>query len=485
MMSSKVQVLPDMHPKLTLRRTLNIKPEHLPDSPPTWFILYTLEQSLQSEELISQVNIQENDAGVLCIPKRYLETERDAKVQSLRSGALAYLDVQEFASDFSELFPCYQDALSYFHQLSDIALIDSFAVSIIWISSLEHDCARILEQEGCTLDVTEVIGSRIPATIREQVAARAKDSIIAHFSEMSGGPKIVRVGNLILTERRRDGAIDELSGYANEAAEVQWQSLHNDPSLSEDVKFTRDRIEDMIPPTGLVQRLLLHQRPVEKLLEERFWFTVSSFETPNEEEFGMYWQGRLLTRYQIYSNGLLSVADEKVHNQLAEVFASYARKDLIPDTIAKARAQGLVLSRKTRKNVAKLSSILESSTSLDATSLSSTLENFNKKQCINQPSTESLAIAKQAMLDDMLRRINKQKSSDGPVLFLTLVIVLLAKQCHGVVYATGKFAPKLLKLLKGKLEEGQYEQIERWKEAAKTNSLSAEDRADMAKMAAA
>jgi hypothetical protein len=89
------------------------------------------------------------------------------------------------------------------------------------------------------------------------------------------------------------------------------------------------------------------------------------------------------------------------------------------------------------------------------------------------------------MLDDMLRRFKKQKASDGPVLFLTLVVVLFAKQHDGVVYATGKFAPKLLKLLKGKLEDEQYEQVERWKEAAKTNSLTAEDKAAMAKMAGA
>ncbi|KAI4935799.1 hypothetical protein J4E85_001125 [Alternaria conjuncta] len=465
-------------------RTLNIKPADLPDNPPTWFILHTLERLLQSENLTSKVNIQETDVSVLCTPKRYLESERDTTVYDLQSGALAYLDVQRFASDFIELFPSSQVALSYFQQLSGIEVIDSFAVSLIWISRLEQDCVRILEQEGCTLDVTEVIGSRLPPTIREQVAGRAKNSIVAHFSETTGGLKIVRVGTLILTERRRDGALDELAGYAKEAAKAQWQSLHDDPTLVEDVKFTRDKIKDMIPPTGLVQRLLLQQKPVEKLLEERFWFHVSSFETLNEEDFAMYWTDRMLTRYRIYSAGLVSVMDQKVHSQLAQVFATYAHKDLIPDTIAKARAQGLVLSRKTRKNVTKLSSVLESTTPLDNTSLSSALEKFNKKQGINHPSTDSLAAAKQSMLDDMLRRIKKQKASDGPVLFLTLVILLFAKQYDGVVYATGKFTPKLLKLLKGKLEYEQYEQLERWKEAAKTNTLSAEDREGMARMAA-
>jgi hypothetical protein len=474
-----------MHEMLTRCRTINITPEDLPNNPPTWFILHTLEQFLQSEDLVSKFNIQEDGNSVSCTPKRYLETKRDTTVQGLQSGALAYLDLSKFATDFPDLFPTHQDVLSHFQQLSGIDIIGSFAISSIWVSNLEQDCVRILEQEGCTLDVTEVIGSRLPPTIRDTVAARAKDSIITHFSESSEGPKIVRVGPLILTETRRDGALDELAGYAQEAAKAQWQSLHDDPSQAGDVKFTRDQIRDMIPPTGLVQRLLLEQRPVEKSLEERFWLTISSFEIPNEEEFTVYWTDRVLTRYHIYSTGLISVTDQKVHDQLAELFATYAQKELIPDTVAKARAQNLVLSRKTRKNIVRLSSILESSKTMDNTSLSSALENFNKKQGITPPSTDLLAGTKQTMLDDMLRRFKKQKASDGPVLFLTLVVVLFAKQHDGVVYATGKFAPKLLKLLKGKLEDEQYEQVERWKEAAKTNSLTAEDRAAMAKMAGA
>jgi hypothetical protein len=87
------------------------------------------------------------------------------------------------------------------------------------------------------------------------------------------------------------------------------------------------------------------------------------------------------------------------------------------------------------------------------------------------------------MMDDMLRRLQKQKASDGPVLFLMLVIVLFAKRYDGVVYATGKFAPKLLKQLKGNMTEEQYQTVEKWKEAAKTSSLTAEDRADMVRMA--
>jgi hypothetical protein len=474
-----------VHQILILCRAVSIKSEDLPNNPPTWFILHTLEKALQSEDLASKVNVQENANSVSCTPKQYLETKRDTTVQRLQSGALAYLDLQKFASEFPELFPTYQDVSSHFQQLSGIDVIDSFAVSQTWVSSLEQDCVRILEQEGCTLDVAQAIGSRLPPSILDTVAARAKDSIVAHFSENSQGPKIVRIGPLILTETRRDGALDELAGYAKEDAKAQWQNLQDDPTRAEDIKFTRDRIKAMIPPTGLVQRLLLDQRPVEKTLEEHFLSTLSAFEIPNEEDFATYWTDRLLTRYTIYATALTSLTDQKLRDQLADLLATYTHKDLIPDTIAKARAQGLVLSHRTRKNLARLSSIVDATKNPDTTSLSSALEKFNKKQNIAPPSPDALAAAKQNMVEDMLRRLQKQKASDGPVLFLTLVIVLVARRHHGVVYATGKFAPKLLKVLRGSLEDSQFAKVERWKEAAKSNALTAEDRREMAEMAGA
>jgi hypothetical protein len=78
--------------------------------------------------------------------------------------------------------------------------------------------------------------------------------------------------------------------------------------------------------------------------------------------------------------------------------------------------------------------------------------------------------------------MQKQKKSDGPLLFLTLAVFLFAKHNVGVVYATGKFAPKLLKQLKGSLDADEFAQMEAWKEAAKAGTLSAEDRDAMKRM---
>ncbi|EMD90106.1 hypothetical protein COCHEDRAFT_1204717 [Bipolaris maydis C5] len=481
--TSRVKQALDQPQLLTLQRTITILPEDLHGSPPAWFIFRTLEKALDSESLTSQVTIEQDPNRVICTPKKLVESKRNATVEELKSGTLEYLDLRQFAADYSELIPTFEDAVSYFQNIEEVDVLDSFAVSKRWIARLEQDSVRILVQEGSTLDVTQLIGPGLPATIMDPIVAKVKDSVVDAFSQRPQEERIVRVGHLILTGARRTCALDELSSYAKADVESQWQLLHADPTRTDDIKFSRDRIRASIPKLCLVQRFLADEKPVEKLLEETFLQTLASLETPNEADFATYWTDRILARFQVYKTGLSHVADQKLHDQLADLLASYAHKDLIPDTIAKARAQGLVLSRKTRKNIARLSSILDTAKTMDISAITSALDKFAKKQGISAPAPASLENAKQSMVDDMLRRLQKQKASDGPVLFLMLVIVLFARHYNGVVYATGKFAPKLLKLLKGKMGEEQYEQVEKWKEAAKASSLSAEDQAEMVKMA--
>jgi hypothetical protein len=348
---------------------------------------------------------------------------------------------------------------------------------------VEEDCIRILEQEGCSLDVSEVIGSRLPTSLRSIVAARAEAEIVAKFKENAEGPQILRAGNFLLTSTRRDNAVDELIGYAQEDAEAQWTSLTSSPSTSIDPKFSVSRIEGLIPEGHRVLHTLVNEYPLKKTLEETFSSTLSTFEMQNEEDFATFWIDRVTLKVAIYTAGLTSISDAKLAGQLSELLAGYVQSDLLPSTLSKAREQGLVLARRSRKNVAKLSSILESTKTMDLPTVTAALEKFSKKQGLHAPDTEALASSKKVMVEDMLRdmqkRAQKQKASDGPVLFLLLVIVLFTKQYDGIVYLTGKFAPKVLKQLKGNLQAEQYEQVEKWKEAAKTNSLTAEDKAAM------
>ncbi|KAF1841360.1 uncharacterized protein K460DRAFT_344011 [Cucurbitaria berberidis CBS 394.84] len=469
-----------------LKRSLNemqsidLDPTNLPGTPPTWFTLRTLRTLLDSQNLVEQFHVQEESGNIHCVPKQLTEHKRDAIIDDLQSGALAYLNLQSFWKDFPELFATGEEAHGYVQNLSEVQIMDAFAVSSIRILNLEKECVQILREEGC-VDLTH-IAEGFPEGLRGRIAHKVEQNILVTF-EQESEPKPYRIGDFMVTATHRDEERAALLGYATLDASAQWQQLQDSPG--KEVKFSLSNITAMITNKHPLQSALAKDKLLEKALDEQFWSTISKQEIQNESEFSTFWLDRVVARCHVYNEGLGAVQDQKLHDQLAELLTSYIQKDLFPDSVSKARSQGLVLSRKTRKNISRLETVLKAEKTTTTTSVLAALGNFNKKQGIETPDSSRVEEAKKVVMSDMVRRMQKQKQSDGPVLFLTLTLILFARQHTGVVYATGKFAPKLLKQLKPSLGPEQYEQLERWKEAAKAGTLSAEERQEMKKMAEA
>jgi hypothetical protein len=267
--------------------------------------------------------------------------------------------------------------------------------------------------------------------------------------------------------------------YATNDAQAQWAALSTNPT--HDIKFSIPRIATQIPDSHHMDTYLVREKAVEKQLDEQFWTHIAHHEAQNEAEFATYWTDRVLCRLSIYNISLTHVSDDKLRDQLSTLLTAYAQQELIPDALTKAQAQNLLLSRRTRKNTSRLESVLKSAAANPTTAL----EKFANKQTISLPSSSTLASTRTTMADDMRRRMQKLKPADGPALFLTLVILLFAKHHDdSIVYATGKFAPKLLRLLKGTVDEEMYKKLDLWKEAAKAGTLSKVDKESMVALVA-
>lgn len=324
----------------------------------------------------------------------------------------------------------------------------------------------------------------------------AQHSLGTEFPDVLLGSVIDKVAHDICTlsqgAHRIDDCIWSESGYsqahsflidlARDDAANQWQQMKLDPKT--DFKYSLSnivqRIQEVTPGFPPVQ-ILTKEKTVERALEESFSAKLLELEQQNEAEFAKFWTDRVSTRTALYTEGLTLVEDQKLQGQLAELLAQYVQKELVPDAVSKATSQGLVLSRKTRKNLQRLE-VAVGADGMDVSTLVKSLDKFIKKQSIEAPASPDLDASKGSMLGDMARRMQKQKKSDGPLLFLTLIVFLFAKHNAGVIYATGKFAPKLLKQLKNVIEPEEYAQLEGWKEAAKAGTLSADDRDAMKRM---
>ena len=266
---------------------------------------------------------------------------------------------------------------------------------------------------------------------------------------------------------------------AREQAKTQWETID---SLSEkDLKF---RYPNPNPSTPGEETPMAVKEVVGKVIlkdaEKEYGEELSKLEQKNEEEFSVFWVERVTSRNAVYNSGLQAVEDAKLQGQLSELLFAYLLKELVPESISKARSQGLTRSRKTVKNLQKLESVLKKEIS-DLPKLGTALDKFSKKQTLPVVDEFAVTESRNVMAEDMIRKMQKQ--SDGPLLFLTLVVVLLAKKQRSLVYATGKFAPKLMKQLKSSLSEEDFGQLEKWKELAKAGSLTADDKDQMKNMA--
>jgi hypothetical protein len=293
------------------------------------------------------------------------------------------------------------------------------------------------------------------------------------------GKPIRRIDNYLLKDRVYSIQQSALLELAKTQASRQWDSLKDTPD--KDPKFQMAEVLASISDDQKVLPTVAKQRDSEVAAAEQFSISISELESANENDFSMFWAEKVSLRVYNYREGLGSIDETKLREQLTELFSNYLQKDLLPDAISRTRSQGLVRSKKTRKNVNRFEATLKTSKS-DLTSIISTLEHFDKKQGLSEPDAEAVEAVKRVSVQDMVRRMQKPKT-DAPSMFLSLVVVLFAKHHHGVVYATGKFAPKLLKQLKTKISGEEYEQVEKWKEQAKAGTLSKEDRTSMVQMA--
>ncbi|EON66206.1 hypothetical protein W97_05599 [Coniosporium apollinis CBS 100218] len=286
--------------------------------------------------------------------------------------------------------------------------------------------------------------------------------------------------------------LDQLDSVIAERAAQQAQKQWNQLTPDSDVELALD-------PAGLLETLTAGQvlassaqdfikGKLDETGKTAFDTEISRLSAESLETFSALWRDRVDTRFQRYRLGADAIPDAKLREQLLELLQTHVRAELIPETLSRAEAQGLLRGKKLKKSVEKLKASLEldgkdTTTPLALETLTSTLNKFATKLC---PSTTSLAAAKTAHLTDLHQTIRAlDRDKDGPRLFLALVVVLLAKYQDGVVYATGKFAPKLMRLLKGRVSEEVYGRLERLKEGVKSGKAGREEREEMKELAAA
>lgn len=224
--------------------------------------------------------------------------------------------------------------------------------------------------------------------------------------------------------------------------------------------------------------------------------TLAQLEASSDAAFASAWRDRVATRVDLYAAGAAAVDDPKLRTQLSEVLRAYVAGELVPEAVARSETKGLVRSARAKRNVKKLLAALQEQQQGqqpqgDDAGLGAALGSLRKfaaKMEVAPLVAEEGAERKEGFVRGMVEGM--RKDGDAPRLFLTLVVVLWARRAEGVVYATGKFAPKVLKLLKSGGGEGEalgeevLARLEALKDMVKAGTVGDEEKEEMRKMAA-
>lgn len=204
----------------------------------------------------------------------------------------------------------------------------------------------------------------------------------------------------------------------------------------------------------------------------------AALQAESQAEFSILWKARVVLRAQLHSIGLDALEESPLKEQLREVLWAYVNQDLLQPVIKRAKSKGLIRTQSMQKTMAKLLDTLAQKE--HRTSPLEALGKFNKKNGIDLPTAEEMETTKQGYLNDLTASM--EKVTDGPRLFLGVVINLYATSHDGVLYATGKFAPRILKLLKPSLEAEKYARLEGIKDAVKAGKVDESIREEMRSM---
>ncbi|KAK8185342.1 uncharacterized protein BKA78DRAFT_324036 [Phyllosticta capitalensis] len=432
-------------------------------------------------DLDGQLSEQENE--ITFTPTSYLERQRDDKLKALAEGSESSCSLQWLVDLLPKQFPDIMSAEKYVRRTygRDVVMFFDTAFSRKCFEQIYQDKVKQLREQGvinssepfnelspnANLEATMSLNTRVLETVRPD---KEEDT-------MAEGtfPFLIRF-NLYISIRNSviDAAVQHARALYSKPDPTNDELAVNMPSVLQPIATQYSLSQPLF-------RILL-RCGLESTAKAAFSSTTTSLDAETDKTFATYWHDRLFSRIAVYVAGASGITDEKLRTQLEDVLRDYIVKEAFPDAVARAETRNLIRSAKAKRQVAKLDMLLQTQ-ARDLDAVFSLLQKFGAKFATPPMEADALSARKDALVAELTRGAAKDK--EAPRLFLTCVVLLLAQQNEGVVYATGKFAPKLLKLLKGRVDAEVYGKLEQFKEKIKLGKLGEEDKMELRKLVGA
>ncbi|EPS36752.1 hypothetical protein H072_9602 [Dactylellina haptotyla CBS 200.50] len=287
--------------------------------------------------------------------------------------------------------------------------------------------------------------------------------------------------NTLITDDVREKMKRTLLDYGRDLAEKDWKARST--KLLDNLRTYGDlcpQFEREYPGLG--------SGPITKIINDFERETRKTYdgrrstlrETANTAEMLAFAEGFYL-RFVINLRAVIRVKDAGLQDKLAQDLLAYYRK-IIQDGLANYIDGGLIstggdLIEEVKQRTESINNILDSGTPTKAIDTLQTvqeaLRGYIQKIWREEPTDEVVA-AKQVEMQTELKA-QLAKTTNVSLIMLVVLILLFSKLEDGILRATGKYAPKILRALKAGMTEEDYEFLESVKAAVIAGSTPSEE----------
>ncbi|KAI9769409.1 MAG: hypothetical protein M1840_004111 [Geoglossum simile] len=419
------------------------------------------------------------DGEIEFFPYSYIVARRDALLQDLRDGKIPLLH----HTDLTGADPRIADIGRFANEqlgVNAITLKNSVA-STAYIGHLARVTKSDLERRGWAhVNISDAKLDAEDTSIFLSLVRR-------RIEDMHDGPRIEQIPSrsdyLFLVdwvEEFHKSMDDEIYRLAQEL----WKK-------SCDLKFQWPHVHKAVGKKYLdldteIVRGILEQRKAGA--EAAFSRHIQRFQDDALLKFSHAWKEKVLVRLQLYRIGVQNLGDIRLQEELYSTLFDHTTKTLVPEFLQKCRNKDLIKGSPLERGIEKLQQALagiKAGMEELKDQFASTMEAidaFTKTIRVEAWTDVELEQRKAVQLREMAN--NMKKDEDGPRLFLALVLVMQAAHRPGIVYSTGKYAPRLLKQLTDVMDTEKYAWMQKMKEAAKLGTMTPDEKTEIRAQAA-
>ncbi|KAI9825977.1 MAG: hypothetical protein M1819_007478 [Sarea resinae] len=451
-----------------------LKPSSFTGSPPAKLLEEIVERLVHAKIRGLNGNLRPWNGDVEFLPAVFLQKEREDLMNKLRTGEVASLDFSEHGNLFSSSEEQREYVLR--HSNNQAIIFMKKVISRVHFDEVMKVVRGKLDEGGyASLDEFKLL---LSAAEYQQLQRLALENLYETDDEDRESIEIVEDSFVQSNFKASIAKSIKLKArlQARDVWENQLEARFSWASIIE-----AERKEHV----GLSQSTASHllgddMRPeAEKAFKEE----MRQLQFKSNDQLASLWREKVLTRFELYQIGVRSIENEKIRRELITLLQDYMADEVIPDTLRRAESKSIIRGKATKRNVDILRAFLASFKGdarkrIEISSpLVEAMDAFANQQKISLLDAGTLSERKLVQVQEMVKGMRKDE--EGPRLFLILILVLFAKLLPGLIYATGKYAPRLLKQLRGLIDSEQYTWLEKMKDAAKAGSMTAADKSDI------